>query len=86
MLQAIAKPLNNKMSQFGTIALDQFKQRLPEWPLYCSRLRGIPNLAQALPGVAPLVLAMNGTSQTFPGAVCAAVSFRPVACIVIASI
>uniref|UniRef100_A0A7S1J542 CCR4-NOT transcription complex subunit 1 n=1 Tax=Eutreptiella gymnastica TaxID=73025 RepID=A0A7S1J542_9EUGL len=51
VLQAIAKPLNNKMSQFGTIALDQFKQRLPEWPLYCSRLRAIPNLAQALPGV-----------------------------------
>ena len=51
VLQAIARPPNNRMSQFGIIALDRFQHRLPEWPQYCARLKGIQNLTQALPGM-----------------------------------
>eukprot|EP00668_Euglena_longa_P016523 GGOE01020788.1.p1 GENE.GGOE01020788.1~~GGOE01020788.1.p1 ORF type:complete len:2385 (+),score=619.83 GGOE01020788.1:748-7155(+) len=51
VLQAIARAPNNRTQQFGILALDQFKHRLPEWPQYCSHLKRIPHLAQALPGI-----------------------------------
>ena len=40
VLDALRKPFGTKMFAFGSEALEQFKQRLPEWPQYCQHLRG----------------------------------------------
>lgn len=37
---------NEKMFRFGKIALERFRQRLGEWPQYCSHLVQIPHLAR----------------------------------------
>eukprot|EP01012_Entosiphon_sulcatum_P039609 TRINITY_DN5237_c0_g1_i1.p1 TRINITY_DN5237_c0_g1~~TRINITY_DN5237_c0_g1_i1.p1 ORF type:complete len:2313 (-),score=417.20 TRINITY_DN5237_c0_g1_i1:44-6982(-) len=51
VLQAIAKPANPKMLQFGLLALDLFKHRLPEWPQFSSHLKKIPHLEQHIPEI-----------------------------------
>jgi len=37
---------NEKMFRFGKLALDQFRQRLVEWPQYCSHVIQIPHLSR----------------------------------------
>lgn len=38
---------NEKMFNFGKLAVEQFKSRLNEWPQYCSHLIQIPHLSKA---------------------------------------
>jgi CCR4-NOT transcription complex subunit 1 len=52
VLEALRKPpsppgstsSSGKMFQFGMFALEQFKERLHEWPQYCSHIVQIPHL------------------------------------------
>ena len=55
VLDALRKPFGTKMFAFGSEALEQFKQRLPEWPQYCQHLAAVPHLSQAHPDLANLL-------------------------------
>ena len=55
VLDALRKPFGTKMFAFGSEALEQFKQRLPEWPQYCQHLAAVPHLPQAHPDLAALL-------------------------------
>jgi CCR4-NOT transcription complex subunit 1 len=48
VLQAL-NPQNPRLFQFGLLALNQFKQRIPEWSEFCSHLRQKPQVLQAIP-------------------------------------
>jgi len=43
VLEALRSPFNSKMYFFGITALDRFKTRLKEYPLYCQHLINLPN-------------------------------------------
>mmetsp|Transcript_518 Transcript_518/g.1826 ORF Transcript_518/g.1826 Transcript_518/m.1826 type:complete len:2264 (-) Transcript_518:4073-10864(-) len=70
VLDAIRKPFNSKMFKFGTIALEQFKPRLSEWPQYCNHILQIQQLTQVHPELVDYVrriLESGGTGITsFP--------------------
>ena len=55
VLDALRKPFGTKMFAFGSEALEQFKQRLAEWPQYCQHLAAVPHLAKAHPDLAALL-------------------------------
>ena len=55
VLDALRKPFGTKMFAFGSEALEQFKQRLPEWPQYCQHLAAVPHLVKAHPDLAALL-------------------------------
>ena len=57
VLDALRKPFGTKMFAFGSEALEQFKQRLPEWPQYCQHLAAVPHLSQAHPDLANVLSA-----------------------------
>ena len=42
----MSSPQSGKMFRFGMFALEQFKERLHEWPQYCSHIVQIPHLRQ----------------------------------------
>jgi CCR4-NOT transcription complex subunit 1 len=44
ILEALKQPPTSKLFKFGLYALEQFMNRLHEWPQYCSHLRQIPQL------------------------------------------
>jgi CCR4-NOT transcription complex subunit 1 len=46
-LEALRKPLRSNMFKFGMCALEQFKQRLVEWPQYCHHILQITHLRQS---------------------------------------
>jgi CCR4-NOT transcription complex subunit 1 len=43
VLEALRKPLGSKMYYFGIAALDRFKPKLKDYPLYCQHLAQIPH-------------------------------------------
>lgn len=43
VLDALKNPFNSKMYFFGVTALDRFKNRLKEYPLYCQHLSNLQN-------------------------------------------
>ena len=47
VLEALRKPLRSNMFKFGMCALEQFKQRLVEWPQYCHHILQITHVRQA---------------------------------------
>ncbi|KAJ1469792.1 hypothetical protein T484DRAFT_1850339 [Baffinella frigidus] len=47
VLEALRKPLRSNMFKFGMCALEQFKQRLVEWPQYCHHILQIAHIRQA---------------------------------------
>ncbi len=47
VLEALRKPLNSNMFKFGMCALEQFKQRLVEWPQYCHHILQISHVRQS---------------------------------------
>jgi len=56
VLEAIKKPpppvgskANGNLYRFGVYALEQFKSRLPGWPIFCSQISRIPHLRQQYP-------------------------------------
>ncbi|CAO3593285.1 unnamed protein product [Absidia cylindrospora] len=55
VLDALGNPPGNKMYNFGTQALAQFQQRLPEWPQYCTHLLQIPHLQHSSPDLVRLI-------------------------------
>ena len=55
VLDALRKPFGTKMFAFGSEALEQFKQRLAEWPQYCQHLAAVPHIVQAHPDLAALL-------------------------------
>mmetsp|Transcript_10959 Transcript_10959/g.21740 ORF Transcript_10959/g.21740 Transcript_10959/m.21740 type:complete len:2215 (+) Transcript_10959:404-7048(+) len=62
VLEALRKPpgqspMSGKMFRFGMFALEQFKERLHEWPQYCSHIVQIPHLRE---GYASLVAEIEG--------------------------
>lgn len=62
VLEALRKPptqspQSDKMFRFGMFALEQFKERLHEWPQYCSHIVQIPHL---LDGFSQLVAEIDG--------------------------
>jgi len=66
VLDALRKPFGTKMFAFGSEALEQFKNRLPEWPQYRQHLAAVPHLPQAHPDLAQLLGAaaeQRGVSQ-----------------------
>jgi len=71
VLEALRKPpgqspQSGKMFRFGMFALEQFKERLHEWPQYCSHIVQIPHLRD---GYAQLVGEIEGAmSSTSDGA------------------
>ena len=66
VLDALRNPVGSKMFNFGVQALGQFKNRLSEWPQYCSHLLQIPDLVQSQPELAAFIQnAMN--QQVKPG-------------------
>ncbi|KAL3766962.1 hypothetical protein ACHAWO_010070 [Cyclotella atomus] len=42
----MSSPQSGKMFRFGMFALEQFKERLHEWPQYCSHIVQIPHLRE----------------------------------------
>ncbi|KAE9600761.1 putative CCR4-Not complex component, Not1, CCR4-NOT transcription complex subunit 1, HEAT [Lupinus albus] len=44
VLDALRKPADSKMFMFGSLALEQFVDRLPEWPQYCNHILQISHL------------------------------------------
>ncbi|KAG0490342.1 hypothetical protein HPP92_007205 [Vanilla planifolia] len=44
VLDALRKSVDSKMFMFGTTALEQFMDRLVEWPLYCNHILQISHL------------------------------------------
>ncbi|CAH9118024.1 unnamed protein product [Cuscuta europaea] len=44
VLDALRKPADSKMFSFGIKALDQFRERLIEWPQYCNHILQISHL------------------------------------------
>ncbi|KAJ1569392.1 hypothetical protein HK405_005645 [Cladochytrium tenue] len=55
ILDSLRQPISSKYFQFASIALTQFKSKLPEWPNFCSLLLPLPQLHQALPDIANLI-------------------------------
>ncbi|KAL8500295.1 hypothetical protein ACS0TY_020046 [Phlomoides rotata] len=49
VLDALRKPTDSKMFSFGTKALEQFVDRLIEWPQYCNHILQISHLRAAHP-------------------------------------
>jgi hypothetical protein len=47
VLDALRKPLDSKMFSFALAALDQFKDRLVEWPQYCNHILQISHIREA---------------------------------------
>jgi len=47
VLEALRKPLRSNMFRFGMCALEQFKQRLVEWPQYCHHILQINHVRQS---------------------------------------
>ncbi|KAJ8618808.1 hypothetical protein MRB53_014994 [Persea americana] len=47
VLDALRKPVDSKMFAFGTKALEQFVNRLMEWPQYCNHILQISHLRVA---------------------------------------
>ena len=68
VLQAIERPPNARMQQFGLQALDLFKTLLPDWPQYCSLLHRIRTLPQALPGIERYLTPATGPLPAGEGA------------------
>jgi CCR4-NOT transcription complex subunit 1 len=65
VLEALRKapgqsPQSGKMFRFGMFALEQFKERLHEWPQYCSHIVQIPHLRE---GYADLVSEIEGAME-----------------------
>ena len=65
VLEALRKPpgqspMSGKMFRFGMFALEQFKERLHEWPQYCSHIVQIPHLRE---GYALLVAEIEGAME-----------------------
>nr|XP_043622986.1 CCR4-NOT transcription complex subunit 1-like [Erigeron canadensis] len=44
VLDASRKPVDSKMYSFGITALEQFTERLKEWPMYCKHILKISHL------------------------------------------
>ncbi|XQJ26739.1 protein of unknown function (DUF3819)/CCR4-Not complex component, Not1, putative [Leishmania guyanensis] len=51
LLPAVAKPANYAMEEYGIIALEQVKPRLPDWPQYGRALRYVRDLDFRVPGI-----------------------------------
>ncbi|RWS10080.1 CCR4-NOT transcription complex subunit 1-like protein, partial [Dinothrombium tinctorium] len=49
VLEALRKPYGSKMYYFGIAALDRFKTKLKEYPLYCQHLASIPHFREFPP-------------------------------------
>ncbi|KAK2975819.1 hypothetical protein RJ640_022836 [Escallonia rubra] len=49
VLDALRKPTDTKIFAFGTVALEQFLDRLVEWPQYCNHILQISHLCGAHP-------------------------------------
>lgn len=49
VLEALRKPFNSKMYFFGIAALDRFKTKLKDYPLYCQHLASIPHFREFPP-------------------------------------
>ncbi|KAJ7514921.1 hypothetical protein O6H91_23G065800 [Diphasiastrum complanatum] len=47
VLDALRKPLDSKMFSFGLTALEQFQERLVEWPQYCNHILQISHMEEA---------------------------------------
>ena len=46
VLEALRSPVNSKMYFFGITALDRFKNRLKDYPLYCQHLINLPSFTE----------------------------------------
>uniref|UniRef100_A0A7N0SZB9 CCR4-NOT transcription complex subunit 1-like n=1 Tax=Kalanchoe fedtschenkoi TaxID=63787 RepID=A0A7N0SZB9_KALFE len=57
VLDALRKPADSKMFEFGTTAVEQFVDRLIEWPQYCNHILQISQLRSAHP---ELILFIEG--------------------------
>jgi CCR4-NOT transcription complex subunit 1 len=55
VLDSLKKQLGSKMFRFGLTALLQFRNRLHEWPQYCSHLLQVNHLMEANPEVAQML-------------------------------
>ena len=51
VLQAVSKPQDIRVSEFGNTALSCFKQRVPSWPIFASELRQIGDIDMKVPGL-----------------------------------
>ncbi|GAB5366833.1 hypothetical protein AAMO2058_001177600 [Amorphochlora amoebiformis] len=64
VLDALQKAQNSSVFQFGMWALEQFKERLHQWPQYCALIVKIPHLRTAYPElVAYIERAANGDTS-----------------------
>ncbi|KAK4802906.1 hypothetical protein SAY86_001109 [Trapa natans] len=71
VLDALRKPADSKMFMFGTKALEQFVDRLIEWPQYCNHILQISHLRGAHPDVVVFIertLARISSSHLIPDA------------------
>lgn len=71
MLDALRKPSDSNMFNFGVRAIRQFKSELPGWPQYCQHVLEIPQVREADPGLIQFIDAAlreqglrRGESQT----------------------
>lgn len=55
VLDALRKPADPKMFNFGVRAIRQFKTELPGWPQYCQFVLEIPQVQEADPGLVQFI-------------------------------
>lgn len=72
ILEALKQQPNSKLFKFGLYALEQFMNRLHEWPQYCSHLRQIPQLQSFHPQlyrhIEAILVSVSGAAATGGGA------------------
>eukprot|EP00736_Rhodelphis_marinus_P014468 Rmarinus@m.14689 len=51
VLEALKKPVDTKMFVFGITALEEFKERLHDWPQYCMHIYQLPHLREHHPDI-----------------------------------
>ncbi|KAJ1537025.1 hypothetical protein HK096_005081 [Nowakowskiella sp. JEL0078] len=64
ILDSLRLPIDSKIFKFGTTALQQFQNRLTEWPHYCTLLTQITNFQQAMPELYSIIHLKASNSQT----------------------
>ena len=48
VLEALRAPVESQIFKFGVIALEQFKDRLHEWPQFVHQIASVPHLPSVL--------------------------------------
>jgi CCR4-NOT transcription complex subunit 1 len=66
VLQALTNPSNARMYQFGLISINEFKNRLHEWPQFCAHIEKLNHVLNDLPELVGCIEKASGSSVNDP--------------------